>query len=146
MHLDELSQVGTWLSLVQNGERVAGIRLSEEVESYTVFMLMRHVHNTSLTDTPIALLFLRSLEEKNSIKRYRLEQTADCSLIIAGLFPERTRRARVSPDYFIQMSQMAYETLSHTCEAARSYNDAIQYEAMSHNTEKVAKVLSCSRK
>ena len=107
---------------------------------------MRHMKDVSLFENPIALMFLKSLEEERSVRQLHLAKTADASLIIAGLFPERARRARVSPKYFLSMSQMAYMTLYDVCEAMKKYHDAKQYSLIAENTEKIAIVLTFGRK
>lgn len=141
----ETSEVGLWVSLVKLGETRASVHLPEELESYTVFMLMRNVCNQTLLDEPVALLFLESIDKKDELKKIKLAKAGDQSLLIAGLFPERARRARVSPDYFLSMSQVAYTTLSDVCEKTRKYREAMHYATIAHNAEKIASVLSHMR-
>lgn len=143
---DCTTDIASWVSLVQEGEERSQTFLGEQAESHTVFMLMRHIHNTHLLDVPVALLYLKSLEEKDTVKTLHLEKTADHALIIAGLFPERHIRARVSPSYFLSMSQIAYTTLSDIQEKLRHYKEAEYYALIATKAEDITRVLMHSRK
>ncbi len=146
MYIDQTTETALWVSLVQEGQRRSGTTLSEQAESHTVFMLMRHMHNTHLLDIPVASLYLKSLEEKDTVKALHLEKTGDHALLIAGLFPERHVRARVSADYFLSMSQIAYISLSDVFEKLRHYKEAEYYALIATKAEDITHVLTCSRK
>jgi hypothetical protein len=81
-----------WVSLVQEGEKRSKIPLSEEEESYTVFMLMRNVTNTQLFEDPVAIILLHGLTYSAGEHAQALHsgKAGDVALIIAGLYPGGT--------------------------------------------------------
>lgn len=129
------SQLMLWQDLVIEGERQADIRLSEPVESYLVFVLMRHLRDAPLAGRILALEWLQALEQMGRLRADALRDVGDRCLLIAGMFPKLAERRRVTPAYYADLGQGAYlgvaETARHGyaelfAELARAYRAMVQ--------------------
>lgn len=103
--------------LVREGEARCGRQLSEEVEAYLVFALMRHLRDAQLGGRVIALEWLAAQEQPGAGRVDALRDVGDRCLIIAGLYPAQAERRRVDHDYFVELGRGAYAAAA---EAARS--------------------------
>lgn len=104
-----------WHSLVNDAERELSITLSEELESYLVFLLMRFAKEPAILQSVLAVDFLRNLEykhEHDSLRDNNLRDVGDKCLLLTGLFPGRARGRRVRISYYVKLGQMAYNTVS----------------------------------
>lgn len=103
----------TWVEFVKFGEARAERCLSEELESFLVFTLMRFAERTDLFLFTLALEYLKASTEYSGRKKEQtLSEVGDISLILAGLFPGRSQRLGVHPSYFSQMGRMAFSELA----------------------------------
>lgn len=91
------NQTELWVNLIKEAESRADTTLTENQESYMVFMLMRFINRCELLSTTLALQYLESTLETRKVQEVKLVDTADASLLFAGLFPERGRKLNVSP-------------------------------------------------
>jgi hypothetical protein len=105
-----------WHALVKEASHKHKITLSEEVESYLVFLLMRFTSSTTLLHKVMALEFLASLQQSNNTKQQMLQTVGDSCLLFSGLFPGCARRRRVRISYYIKLGQTAYASLSEQTE------------------------------
>lgn len=105
----ESTAAAQWHSLVTEAERECKASLSEEVESYLVFLLMRFVNQPDLADKVMALDFLHGIQDENHDV---LRGVGDECLLYAGLFPGRAERRRVRISYFVHLGQNAYAILA----------------------------------
>jgi len=103
-----------WHALVQEAKVEADIPLSEDLESYLVFLLMRFIDHSELAHSPLALDFLKSLEQLGRSREALLREVGDNCLLVAGFFPGRARRRRLRISYYVKLGQSAYGTLSYT--------------------------------
>lgn len=101
-----------WHSLVVEAEARLGAHLPEDMESYLVFMLMRHLRDATLCRGSIALSFLESLQAPGTLRPDALRRVGDQCLLFTGFFPEQARRRGVSMDYFVQIGRNAYAQLA----------------------------------
>ncbi|MEN9551760.1 MAG: hypothetical protein RI935_137 [Candidatus Parcubacteria bacterium] len=101
--------------------------------------------NVSILQDPVALLYLESLQRNGAAKIEGLSKTAEVSLLISGLFPEMTKRARVSADYYLDICRTSFFDLSSYCEYSRRYVEARQYHTLALEAERITKVLRCAR-
>jgi len=101
-----------WRALIQEAVGMANTPLSEELESYLVFLLMRFTGESHLGSTVMALDFLRSLGKYNRERAEGLRDVGDKCLLFAGLFPELAKKRRVCIDYYVRLGRSAYDTLS----------------------------------
>ncbi len=98
-----------WHKAVTIGQECAGVTLPKTIEGHLEMILIEHINDTALMDTPIAIHFLEGIEQNNFL---RLERAACVSLLIFGLFPGRMKRMSVSPGYFISAGQTSYNHLA----------------------------------
>lgn len=105
----DLSQ---WHALVSEVEVQAQTFLNEETESYLVFLLMRFSHDPKLTESIIGLDFLQAMQKPRRLQIQGLREVGDKSLLFCGFFPEIAKRRRLSLNYFSDLGQAAYLTVS----------------------------------
>lgn len=109
----EPTETAAWVEFVRVGEARASCTLGEELESFLVFTLMRFMHRTDLFSVVLALEFLHASTEYTGRKKgYTLGEVGDISLILAGLYPERSRKLGVPASYFPEIGRMAFSDLA----------------------------------
>ncbi len=142
----EKTAVATWVDFVRNGEQKIGQDLTEEMESFLVFTLMRFMRRTDLFSVVLALEFLNASSEYTGHNKERvLSEVGDISLILAGLFPERTKRLNVSPSYFVEIGRMAFKDLATSFERRKVESYANLYHNVCDGFPFMAKVLLSAR-
>lgn len=139
------TQTGLWVDLLKEAEDRAQIKLTENQESYLVFMLMRFIAKCELLSTTLALQYLESMLERRKVQEVMLADTADTSLIFAGLFPERSKKLNVSSAYFMNISRSCFLGLADLCENMKHKGEATLYREIGTNIEKLTHVLYCTR-
>ena len=82
------TETALFQQLVLDAEQHAHISLSENLESYLVFLLQRFHKNADGLYEPLALKHLHAESESGRCRQYGLRNTGDSCLILAGLFPE----------------------------------------------------------
>ena len=102
-----------WKSLVTEASQARSIALTEDLESYLVFLLMRFTESPEIAQKLLGLEFLEGMHQVGSQRHLALRNVGDQCLLYSGLFPERARRKRVRVSYFINIGKTAYHTLSH---------------------------------
>lgn len=112
------SQSMLWHDLIREAEGLSHRQLSEELESYLVFTLMRFTQDGGLTQRVMALDFLDSMALVGKQREQALRDVGDRCLLLAGLFPEQARARRVSVQYFCALGRSAYDELSAQTRAA----------------------------
>ncbi len=106
--ISNASSTALWQNLVRDAAQSARIVLDEELESYLVFTLMRHLRDASMISRLLALDFLDALLLGGRQRERALGETGDRCLLIAGLFPGQVQRRHVSASYFLQLGIAAY--------------------------------------
>ncbi len=102
-----------WHALVNEAQATTQLILDENTESYLVFLLMRFSQTTQLIDSVIALDFLESMQVPGNKRQVELlKDVGDKSLLFCGLFPGMAAKRHVRLDYFSDMGQAAYLTVS----------------------------------
>ena len=102
-----------WHSLLMEAQGQCAHALSEPLESYLVFLLMRYTENVEIAQSVLAIEYLESHQLRSgSMQKHSLQQVGDKCLLFSGLFPERAERKLVSCEYFIAMGQGAYLSLA----------------------------------
>ncbi|MDI9819048.1 MULTISPECIES: hypothetical protein [unclassified Legionella] len=119
LHPTEISQ---WHALVNEAQASTHLILNETTESYLVFLLMRFSQGPKLIESVIALDFLESMHNPRRQVQL-LKDVGDKSLLFCGLFPGIAQKRRVSLDYFADIGQTAYLTVSelHANQTAELY-------------------------
>lgn len=110
--IEQGAAAALWQALVREGEREAGCALGEDVESYLVFALMRHLRDEQMVARVMALDWLQAHELPGRGRVDALRDVGDRCLIVAGLFPGQARRRRVDAAYFVDLGRSAYETVA----------------------------------
>ena len=99
---------GLWRDLVLDGEARSATTLEEDVEAYLVFVLMRHLGDSSLLRRTMALELLDALESSGRTRLDELRDVGDRCLLISGMFPRLATRRRVGAQYFADLGRGAY--------------------------------------
>jgi hypothetical protein len=97
-----------WHALVLEGEQKRNLALGEDLESYLVFALMRHLGDHTLASRVLALDWLSASEVPAQEGADALREVGDRCLLVAGLFPRLAERRRVDDDYFVRLGRGAY--------------------------------------
>ncbi|MCE0722253.1 MULTISPECIES: hypothetical protein [Legionella] len=108
LHPTDISQ---WHALVNEAQAATQLMLTENTESYLVFLLMRFSQGPKLIESIVALDFLESMHRPKTLQMELLRDVGDKSLLFCGLFPGIAKRRHVSLDYFSEMGQAAYLTI-----------------------------------
>ncbi len=108
LHPTDTSQ---WHALVNEAQASTCLVLTENTESYLVFLLMRFSQTTQLLESIIALDFLEAMQKPGKRQIDLLRDVGDKSLLVCGLFPGMASKRHVSVDYFSDMGQAAYLTV-----------------------------------
>lgn len=109
LHPTDISQ---WHALVNEAQAATRLVLNENTESYLVFLLMRFSQGTKLIESVVALDFLESIHKPRPMQTQFLRDVGDKSLLFCGLFPGIAKRRHVSLNYFSEMGQAAYLSVS----------------------------------
>ncbi len=97
-----------WHSLVTEAEEAARRPLTESLESYLVFTLMRFTTEARLAASVVGVEFLESLRRAGPRKASELRDVGDKCLLFSGLFPHLARRRLVRASYFVEVGRSAY--------------------------------------
>ena len=108
LHPTDTSQ---WHALVNEAQASTRLVLTENTESYLVFLLMRFSQTTQLLESVIALDFLDAMHKPGKQQADLLRDVGDKSLLFCGLFPGMASKRRVSLEYYSDMGQAAYLTV-----------------------------------
>ena len=100
--------VADWQALVNEAERACDRRLDDELQSYLVFLLMRHTAGVDLANAVLALDYLHGMLDANRRQADKLREVGDKCLLFSGLFPGRARARRVGVDYYVGLGRSAY--------------------------------------
>jgi hypothetical protein len=107
------TSMAQWQMLVREAAQSYGLKLSEDLESYLVFLLQRFMVKPEVADTTLALEYLQSYNVVGNHQRYeQLREVGDKCLLFSGFFPEQAIQRHVSVVYFVDMGRQAYQALS----------------------------------
>ena len=137
----EPTSTAQWQALVHEAVRASNTPLSEMLESYLVFLLMRFSRRPDMAARALCLSYLEAAQLSRSDSLVRLRDVGDQCLLLSGLFPHRARRRRVRVNYFIQLGQSAYQNAAATVR----HGAAELYEQLSHGFVGMKDVLQAMR-
>lgn len=125
LHPTETSQ---WHALINEAQALRNLTLSEDIESYLVFLLMRFTTQPKLAESVLAIDFFESHQLIGQQRFEQLKVLGDKCLLFSGLFPEHAERKRVKVRYFIDLGQSAYSTISieEECDTRTLYSSLAQ--------------------
>jgi hypothetical protein len=108
LHPTDTSQ---WYSLIMEAQEAANISLTEDTESYLVFLLMRSSKTTAWLDSIVGFDLIHALEKKGRQQKQLLLDVGDKSLLISGFFPELVAKKQLDPMYLVHIGQIAYASV-----------------------------------
>lgn len=123
--LREGPALALWQDLVHEGEQRAGLTLGESVQSYLVFVLMRHLRDSTLAAHVLALEWFWAGEQVGRARADALRDVGDRCLLIAGRYPGLAERRQVSVAYYANLGSGAYHGVA---ESARDGYAALYAE------------------
>lgn len=132
LHPTDISQ---WHALVYEAQAHSQQILTENTESYLVFLLMRFSQTTQLMESVIAMDFLEAMNAPGRRRLELLQDVGDKSLLLCGLFPGIANKCRTGLEYFSDIGQSAYLTVSelHDNQLAELYFQlSDQFRVMQH--------------
>lgn len=109
LHPTDVSQ---WHTIINEAQSHTQIILSEDTESYLVFLLMRFCKDAELVNAVMAMDLLHGIHLKGQQRLSQLQAVGDKSLLFSGMFPGLIEKRRVHVDYYIQLGQTAYLSAS----------------------------------
>ncbi|MDQ6998455.1 MAG: hypothetical protein Q9M17_07055 [Mariprofundus sp.] len=119
------TETALFQQLVLDAEMQAHVSLSENLESYMVFLLQRFHKNANELYEPMALKHLYAEAESGRCRQDGLRDTGDSCLMLAGLFPEQAKRRMVSINYFVRLGRSSYHSLA--CSLKQSHAELYQH-------------------
>lgn len=130
-----------WHALVSEAENAADCVLTEDLESYLVFLLMRFASNPHMLARVIALDYLNNSSNEGRTRHEKLRDVGDQCLLFSGLFPKQAERRMVKVSYFVDLGRSAYQQLSDTM----SSNSAAIYANLSRDFVSLMDILQSMR-
>jgi hypothetical protein len=138
LHPTDMSQ---WHALVYEAQASTQLILSENTESYLVFLLMRFSQTTQFLESVVAVDFLESMGVSGKRRVEQLQDVGDKSLILCGLFPGVAIKRQVGLEYFTDMGQSAYFMVSELHDSQR----AELYLQLGHQFKALQQILQAMR-
>jgi len=135
------SELAHWHALVNEAQEASTVALSEDLESYLVFLLMRFAENPDVGSSIIATDFLENINGSGEQRRKVIRDVGDKCLLISGLFPGRAKRRMVRVSYFVDMGQSAYSVLA----SSNEHEIATLFEDLCHSFVNLMDVLQATR-
>lgn len=108
----EPTETAQWQSLVVEAEKTCHLELSDDLESYLVFLLARFARQPEMAASVLATEFLYGVHAVGSSQQYQLRDVGDKCLLFSGLFPGRAQKRHVRISYFVKLGKSAYGVLS----------------------------------
>ncbi len=109
-----------WQTLVSEASHACKVSLSEDLESYLVFLLMRFIDAPQMAQKLMGIEFLTSTRRTGSMRTMALRDVGDQCLLYSGFFPERARRRRVRVSYYVNIGKSAYLCLAESRKSSES--------------------------
>lgn len=131
----------SWQSLVLEAQDSSHITLTDDLQSYLVFLLMRFIDDANIHTKPIAIELLESLQQQGRMQQSTLRDVGDKCLLLSGFFPGLAERRLVTVSYFVGMGRNAYSVLSHLSKEA----SAQLYHDLSHGFVPLMDILQTIR-
>lgn len=137
-----------WQALVLEAKDRNSYSITQEIECYLIFLLMRFASKPEIANSILAVDFLKSLEQfKSEQLQYTpkrlesLKELGDKCLLLAGLFPGCAQKRRVRISYYVRLGQMAYSSLSEE----RNSNLAELYGDLAEHFVILMDIMHCMR-
>jgi len=108
------TEVASWYGLVCESQSIQSINLSEEIESYLVFLLMRFSTQVQFASSALGLDTLKAIQSIGQSQYNQLRDVGDKCLLTSGLFPERAEKRLLTNKYYIELGRVAYGLLANS--------------------------------
>ncbi|MBL4762113.1 MAG: hypothetical protein JKY93_05370 [Gammaproteobacteria bacterium] len=108
LHPTPLAQ---WHCLIGEAQQTSKRLLTEPLESYLVYMLMRFCKRPDAFNHAMALELLATNDM--AVKDDKLRDVGDKCLLVSGLFPGIIEKRNVSSRYYVDLGRDAYSRLAH---------------------------------
>jgi hypothetical protein len=135
------SATAQWHALINEAEQLCAAHLDEDLQSYLVFLLMRHSNTTEMAHSVMALEYLDSLDTHGQLRETQLRDVGDKCLLFSGLFPEHAQKRRVRVSYYVNLGVSAYATVSASLAGVR----ARLFAELSHHFVGLMDILQATR-
>lgn len=106
------TSIALWQDVVKTAEDHCSITLKEDLEAYLVSLLVRFTNKPEIAKQILASSFLEALNLRENQRIASLKQVGDQCLIFAGFFPRLAEKRNVKLNYFVDLGQSAYGTIS----------------------------------
>lgn len=110
--LTNSTPVALWQSIIHDAQASCETPLTEELEAYLVFLLVRYTDKPEVAKQVMASEFLRSVMLDSRNRQVALQEVGDKCLLYTGLFPLVAQKRLVKIGYFVNLGQLSYETVS----------------------------------
>lgn len=90
------------------------------VKNYVIGLLSKYILTESMSRDTLAEMYLRANGTEKTKRVELLQRLGDTSLYISGFFGDSLQRKIVDIDYYIEMGEVAYSSLSSTLQADTS--------------------------
>ena len=135
------SALAQWQALLQEAQNSRTFYLSEDLESYMAYLLMRFANANTLGDSVVGQEFLESLQAIGSLRHEKLRDVGDKCLLFSGSFPGNADRRCVNIQYFVDLGQTAYGTVAQNAE----YGLAALFDLLCQEFENLILILRAMR-
>lgn len=105
------TSLAQWYSAVNEAQVRAPVGLTNSIESYLVYLLMRFSTKPHEIQSVFALDFLNGAHLTGEARLEQLRDVGDKCLILSGLFPGRAMRRCLRISYFVDLGKTAYESI-----------------------------------
>src|SRR5690242_3954543 len=116
----EPTSLAQWHTLVTEARKSSSVLLSDDLESYLIFLLMRFTNHPEMANSVLALDFLQNIKKLKTENQHIIQDVGDKCLLYSGLFPGRAKRQRVQISYYVDLGRRAYFALSSSRQNALS--------------------------
>ena len=106
------TSIALWQDVVKHAEDSCSIVLKEDLEAYLVSMLVRFTTKPEIAKQILASAFWEALNMRENQRIASLQHVGDQCLIFAGFFPRLAEKRHVKLNYFVDLGQSAYGTIS----------------------------------
>lgn len=114
-----------WQDIIQEALDKRNHSITEDLESYLVFLLMRFTKDTNLANSVLAFEYLESQALSGNAKQEQLRDVGDKCLLFGGFYPEQAHKRLVSLEYFVNLGRGAYNQIADQ-NCSRTYNSSLK--------------------
>lgn len=110
--LQNSTSIALWHDIIHEAEAACKVVLKTDIEAYLVYLLIRYTNKPEIINQRIATEFLNGMTLLRRERHVVLQDVGDKCLIFSGLFPNIAKKRLVKLNYFVQIGQSAYATIS----------------------------------